>query len=67
MAELYERRSLLISSNLVFSQWDQIFKDPMTTMAAIDRLEHQSIILEFDGASQRVKKAAAKAPKAEAE
>ncbi len=53
----YERRSLRISSNLVFSQWDQIFKDPLTTMAAIDRLVHHSIILEFDGASQRVKRA----------
>jgi DNA replication protein DnaC len=57
LVERYERRSLLISSNLVFSQCDQIFKDPMTTMAAIDRLVHYSIILEFDGASQRVKKA----------
>ena len=60
LAERYERRSLLISSNLVFSQWDQIFKDAMTTMAAIDRLVHHSIILEFDGASQRVKKATEK-------
>jgi DNA replication protein DnaC len=41
LAERYERRSVLISSNLVFSQWDQIFKDPMTTMAAIDRLVHR--------------------------
>lgn len=57
LAERYERRSILISSNLVFSQWDQIFKDPLTTMAAIDRLIHHSIILEFDGASQRVKMA----------
>ena len=57
LAERYERRSLVISSNLVFSQWDQIFKDPMTTMAAIDRLVHHSIILEFDGVSQRAKKA----------
>ena len=60
LAERYERRSLLISSNLVFSQWDQIFKDPLTTMAAIDRLVHHSIILEFDGVSQRVKKASDK-------
>jgi DNA replication protein DnaC len=60
LAERYERRSLLISSNLVFSQWDQIFKDPLTTMAAIDRLVHHSIILEFDGVSLRVKKAANK-------
>lgn len=66
LAERYERRSILISSNLVFSQWDQIFKDPLTTMAAIDRLVHHSIILEFDGVSQRVKKAGenAKAPPA---
>ena len=54
------------SSNLVFSQWDQIFKAPMATMAAIDRLVHHSIVLEFDGASQRVKKAAEKAPKPKA-
>ncbi len=67
LAERYERRSLLISSNLVFSQWDQIFKDPMTTMAAIDRLVHHSIILEFDGASQRVKKAGEKSSKPEPE
>lgn len=60
LAERYERRSLLISSNLVFSQWDQIFKDPLTTMAAVDRLVHHSIILEFDGASRRVAKAAGK-------
>ena len=66
LAERYERRSLLISSNLVFSQWDQIFKDAMTTMAAIDRLVHHSIILEFDGASQRAKKAGEKEPKAAA-
>lgn len=58
LAERYERRSLLISSNLVFSQWDKIFKDPMTTMAAIDRLVHHAIILEFDGESHRVRKAA---------
>jgi DNA replication protein DnaC len=63
LAERYERRSLLISSNLVFSQWDQIFHDPMTTMAAIDRLVHHSIILEFDGVSQRVKKAGESAKK----
>jgi DNA replication protein DnaC len=67
LAERYERRSLLISSNLVFSQWDRIFKDPMTTMAAIDRLVHHSIILEFDGASQRVKKPGDKAAKDPAE
>lgn len=54
LAERYERRSVLVSSNLVFSKWDQIFKDPMTTMAAVDRLVHHAIILEFDGESIRV-------------
>lgn len=54
LAERYERRSVLVSSNLVFSKWDQIFKDPMTTMAAVDRLVHHAIILEFDGESRRV-------------
>src|SRR5512137_367690 len=54
LAERYERRSVLVSSNLVFSKWDQIFKDPMTTMAAVDRLVHHAIILEFDGETMRV-------------
>lgn len=51
--ERYERRSVLISSNLVFSQWDRIFKDPMTTAAAIDRLVHHSTILELSCRSYR--------------
>jgi DNA replication protein DnaC len=57
LAERYECRSVLISSNLVFSKWDQIFKDPMTTMAAIDRLVHHAMILEFNGESVRTQKA----------
>jgi len=57
LAERYERRSVLISSNLVFSKWDQIFKDPMTTMAAIDRLVHHAMILDFNGGSVRAQEA----------
>ena len=57
LAERYERRTVMISSNLVFSKWDQIFKDPMTTMAAIDRLVHHALILEFTGESIRAQKA----------
>lgn len=53
LAERYERKSVLISSNLVFSQWDRIFKDPMTTAAAIDRLVHHATILELNGPSYR--------------
>lgn len=53
LAERYEKKSVVITSNLVFSQWDQIFKDPMTTMAAVDRLVHHSTILDFTGESIR--------------
>ncbi len=57
LAERYERKSVLISSNLVFSQWDRIFQDPMTTAAAIDRLVHHAIILELTGSSFRTDQA----------
>lgn len=53
LADRYERRSVLLTSNLVFSQWDRIFKDPMTTAAAIDRLVHHATILELTGTSYR--------------
>ena len=60
LAERYERRSLVITSNLVFSQWDRIFKDPLTTAAAIDRVVHHSLIIEFsrDMKSVRAEEAA---------
>jgi DNA replication protein DnaC len=47
LAERYERRSLIITTNLVFSEWTRIFKDPMTTMAAIDRVVHHAVILDL--------------------
>lgn len=57
MAERYERRSLIITSNLVFSQWDRIFKSPMATAAAIDRLVHHAVIIEIDRTSVRAEDA----------
>lgn len=53
LSERYERKSVIITSNLVFSEWDRIFKDPMTTAAAIDRLVHHSVIIEMTGPSIR--------------
>jgi DNA replication protein DnaC len=53
LAERYERRSVMVTSNLVFSQWDRIFRDQMATAAAIDRLVHHAVILEFDVPSYR--------------
>jgi DNA replication protein DnaC len=57
LAERYERGSVLVTSNLAFSQWEQIFKDPMTTAAAIDRLVHHSVIVEMNVASYRAESA----------
>lgn len=57
LAERYERGSVMITSNLPFSKWEKIFKDPMTTAAAIDRLIHHSIILELNLRSYRMEQA----------
>ena len=57
IAERYERRSLWVTSNVVFSQWDQVFRNPMATAAAIDRIVHHSLILEFDVPSYRTNEA----------
>lgn len=54
LADRYERGSVMLTSNLPFSQWEKIFKDPMTTAAAIDRLVHHSIILELNVPSYRL-------------
>ncbi len=53
----YERGSIMITSNLPFSKWESIFKDPMTTAAAIDRLVHHSVILEMNIPSYRMEAA----------
>jgi DNA replication protein DnaC len=57
LAERYERRSILLTSNLVFGQWDRIFRDQMATAAAIDRLVHHAVLLEFDVPSYRTERA----------
>jgi DNA replication protein DnaC len=57
LAERYERGSVLLTSNLPFSRWESIFKDAMTTAAAIDRLVHHSVILELNLPSYRVEQA----------
>jgi DNA replication protein DnaC len=57
IAERYERRSLIVTSNMVFSQWEDIFQSPMATAAAIDRIVHHSVIAEFDVPSYRTAEA----------
>jgi len=53
LGQRYEHGSVMVSSNLVFDEWDRIFKDAMLTMAAVDRLLHHSIVLPFDNAGIR--------------
>jgi DNA replication protein DnaC len=62
LAHRYERDSVLITSNLPFSKWEMIFKDPMTTAAAIDRLVHHSVILELNVKSYRAEQARKRKP-----
>ena len=57
LAERYERGSVMLTSNLPFSKWEAIFKDPMTTAAAIDRLVHHSVIVELNVPSYRLEQA----------
>ena len=65
LAERYERGTVMLTSNLPFSKWEAIFKDPMTTAAAIDRLVHHSVIMELNIASYRLEAAKqAKPPEA---
>jgi DNA replication protein DnaC len=63
LAERYERGSVLLTSNLPFSKWERIFKDPMTTAAATDRLVHHSVILELNIPSVRLEEAKARQAK----
>ncbi len=59
LSERYERGSILLTSNLPFSKWGRIFKDPMMTAAAIDRLVHHSIVIELNLKSYRMEYAKA--------
>ena len=53
---------VMVTSNLVFSQWDRIFRDQMATAAAIDRLVHHAVVLEFDVPSYRTDPSRRKSP-----
>jgi len=52
-ADRYERRSLLITSNLPFGEWGQIFQGERITAALLDRLTHRCNIFEMNGESYR--------------
>jgi DNA replication protein DnaC len=50
ISDRYEKKSLMITTNLAFSEWDKVFKDSLVSSAAIDRLVHYSQIFNFDKA-----------------
>jgi DNA replication protein DnaC len=54
ISECYEKRSVIITTNLEFSRWNGIFYDEMMTAAIIDRLIHHSHLLMFTGPSHRL-------------
>jgi DNA replication protein DnaC len=56
-AERYERRSLLLTSNLAFSEWGQVFQGERMTAALLDRLTHRCHIFEMQGESFRFREA----------
>lgn len=57
ISDWYEQKSLIITSNLEFSQWNKIFVDARLTAALVDRVIHHAHILSFTGDSYRVKHA----------
>ncbi len=53
IADCYEKRSLIITTNIEFSKWNGIFYDDQLTAALIDRLVHHSHLIVFDRDSWR--------------
>lgn len=54
ISDWYEQKSLIITSNLEFSQWNRVFSDSRLTAALVDRVIHHAHILNFTGDSYRV-------------
>ncbi len=58
ISKRYERRSMLITANQPFGEWNKVFPDPAMTIAAIDRLVHHSVVVEMNVESYRQRAAA---------
>jgi len=50
-----DRGSIIITTNLVFERWDEVFKDPILTGALVDRLAHKSYVVDMTGESYRIR------------
>ena len=54
MSDCYERRSLVITTNIEFSKWGTVFGDDKMASAIIDRIVHHGRLVEFNGPSHRM-------------
>ncbi len=60
ISDWYEQKSMIITSNLEFSQWNRIFTDSRLTAALVDRVIHHAHVLSFTGDSYRIRHALSK-------
>lgn len=63
VTKVYERRSLIVTTNLPFSEWSQVFGDATAAAAVIDRIVHHATVLQTQGESYRLRDAKAKRPR----
>ncbi len=60
----YERGAMILTSNRGFSEWDQVFGDPVVATALLDRLLHHAVVVQIEGSSYRMRQHAALLPQA---
>ena len=60
ITRVYERRSLVVTTNLPFAKWSEVFLDATAAAAVIDRIVHHSTVLQTEGSSYRLKTAQTK-------
>lgn len=63
VARVYERKSLVVTTNLAFAKWSQVFGDATAAAAVIDRIVHHATVLQTQGSSYRLKDAKARRPR----
>ena len=57
ISQSYERRSLVVTTNLPFARWSEVFLDPTAAAAVIDRIVHHATVLRTSGSSYRLQAA----------